>query len=58
MPERFYRSDSTRPVAGSGIGLAVVAQLLKAHGGAVALVESIVGTTITVMFPMSPLHVP
>ena len=56
--ERFYRSDSSRPVAGSGIGLAVVAQLVKAHGGTVELVDSTVGTTITVTFPMSPPLVP
>lgn len=56
--ERFYRSDSTRPVAGSGIGLAVVAQLVKAHGGTVELVDSTVGTTIIVTFPMSPPLVP
>lgn len=56
--ERFFRSDSTRPVAGSGIGLAVVAQLVKAHGGTVDLAESTVGTTITVTFPMSPQPLP
>ena len=56
--ERFYRSDSSRPVAGSGIGLAVVAQLVKAHGGTVQIVDSVVGTTITVTFPTAPqLHV-
>jgi signal transduction histidine kinase len=49
--ERFYRSDSARPVAGSGIGLAVVAQLVKAHGGTVALTDTITGTTIAATFP-------
>ena len=49
--ERFYRSDSTRPVAGSGIGLAVVAQLVKAHDGTVGLVDSTAGTTIAATFP-------
>jgi len=33
--ERFYRGDSTRPVAAAASGLAVVAQLVKAHGGSV-----------------------
>ena len=51
--ERFYRSEAARPVAGSGIGLAVVAQLVKAHGGSVELVDSEVGTTIAVTFPTS-----
>jgi two-component system sensor histidine kinase BaeS len=51
--ERFYRSEAARPIAGSGIGLAVVAQLVKAHGGSVELVDSNVGTTIVVTFPIS-----
>ena len=49
--ERFYRGESTRPMAGSGIGLAVVAQLTKAHGGKVELVDTPSGTTIGVSFP-------
>jgi two-component system sensor histidine kinase BaeS len=51
--ERFYRGDSTRTVAGSGIGLAVVAQLVKAHGGRVDLVDTATGATITATFPTS-----
>jgi two-component system OmpR family sensor kinase len=49
--ERFYRGDATRPVAGSGIGLAVVAQLVRAHGGTVELTDKTVGTTIAATFP-------
>ncbi len=49
--ERFYRSDATRSVVGSGIGLAVVDQLVKAHGGSVGLVDTSSGTTITATFP-------
>ena len=49
--ERFYRSETARPIAGSGIGLAVVAQLVKAHGGTVELVDTKIGTTIAVTFP-------
>ncbi len=49
--ERFYRGESTRPVAGSGIGLAVVAQLVKAHGGTVELADTATGTTIVATFP-------
>ena len=51
--ERFYRGESTRPVAGSGIGLAVVDQLVRAHGGTVALEEPADGTAIRVDFPPS-----
>jgi two-component system sensor histidine kinase BaeS len=49
--ERFYRGESTRSMAGSGIGLAVVAQLVKAHHGSVELVDTLAGTTIAVTFP-------
>ncbi len=49
--ERFYRSDSSRLIAGSGIGLAVVAQLVKAHRGTVELVDTPIGTTIAATFP-------
>jgi signal transduction histidine kinase len=53
--ERFYRGESTRLLAGSGVGLAVVAQLVKAHGGSVELVDAPTdappGTTIAVTFP-------
>lgn len=49
--ERFYRGESTRPMAGSGIGLAVVAQLTRAHGGKVELIDTPSGTTIAVTFP-------
>ena len=51
--ERFYRSEAARPIAGSGIGLAVVAQLVKAHDGSVELVDTKIGTTIAITFPVS-----
>jgi signal transduction histidine kinase len=49
--ERFYRGDSTRPIAGSGIGLAVVNQLVKAQGGSVELADTDRGTTVVVTVP-------
>ena len=49
--ERFYRGEASRPLAGSGIGLAVVDQLVRAHHGSVAVADSVVGTTVVVTIP-------
>lgn len=51
--EPFWRGRSSRGVAGSGIGLAVVAELVAAHGGTVG-VESDPGhrTTFRVSLPL------
>lgn len=51
--ERFYRADSARPVAGSGIGLAVVDQLVRAHRGHVEIADTTIGTTVIVTLPAS-----
>ena len=52
--ERFYRASDTRSLAGSGIGLAVVDQLVRAHGGTVGIVDGASGTTIEVELPATP----
>jgi signal transduction histidine kinase len=51
--ERFYRVDGSRArtTGGAGIGLAVVKQLVDAHGGAVS-VESVVGQGTTFSFTL------
>ena len=49
--ERFYRGEGARSLAGSGIGLAVVDQLVQAHHGRVHLDDVQVGTTIVVELP-------
>lgn len=55
--ERFYRSPSALGVQGSGVGLAVVEQLVRAHAGEVKLIDSEVGTTIEVRLPRTgPSH--
>ena len=51
--ERFYRADRSRSRAtgGAGIGLAVVKQLVEAHGGRVG-VESTPGRGTTLRFTL------
>ncbi|MEA2705187.1 MAG: two-component system, OmpR family, sensor histidine kinase BaeS [Actinomycetota bacterium] len=52
--ERFWRGRQSNGVRGSGIGLTVVNELVRAHDGRL-LVESTpgVGTTVTVELPLS-----
>ncbi len=59
--ERFHRVESSRGRTheGSGIGLALVQELVKLHGGFV-VVESVVGegSTFTVRVPLGSSHLP
>lgn len=53
--ERFWRGSGAGGTRGSGIGLAVVEELVRAHGGAVAVAsEPGNGTTFTVDLPAAP----
>ena len=52
--ERFWRADKARSRAkgGSGLGMAIVAQIVQAHGGSVRFDSSVEhGTTVTVLVP-------
>jgi signal transduction histidine kinase len=50
--DRFWRSDMAASTAGSGIGLAVVAELVKAHRGTIDTdSEPGRGTTFTISLP-------
>ena len=51
VKEKFYKADST--VRGSGIGLAVVDEIIKLHNGEFSI-DSVLGegTTVTVVFPV------
>jgi PAS domain S-box-containing protein len=59
--ERFHRIENARGRTheGSGIGLALVQELVKLHGGSVAA-ESVMGggTTFTVTVPLGSAHLP
>jgi PAS domain S-box-containing protein len=59
--ERFHRVENARGRTheGSGIGLALVQELVKLHGGSVTA-ESIIGkgTTFTVTVPLGSAHLP
>jgi len=59
--ERFHRVEGSRgrTQEGSGIGLALVAELVKMHGGSVSVESSPgEGTTFTVAIPLGTAHLP
>jgi two-component system, OmpR family, sensor kinase len=52
--ERFWRADKarTRARGGSGLGLSIVAAIVRAHGGSVQFDSSVDrGSTVTVWLP-------
>ena len=59
--DRFYRSDPSRArtTGGAGLGLAIVRQLVEAHGGQVAVDSAPgAGARFTVRWPSPDLHEP
>jgi two-component system phosphate regulon sensor histidine kinase PhoR len=57
--ERFYRVESSRDQksGGRGIGLSIVKQIVKQHGGQIQIKSTVnVGTTITIVFPNQEKH--
>ena len=59
--ERFYRVENARGRTheGSGIGLALVQELVKLHGGSISATSEVGrGTTFTVRVPLGSQHLP
>ncbi len=59
--DRFHRIQGQRgrTLEGSGIGLALVNELVRLHGGSIQVASSIdVGTTMTVRIPFGSAHLP
>ena len=51
--ERFYRSEATQAVEGSGLGLSIVREIARVHGASIALSEAPGGgLVVSVRFPM------
>ncbi|MBW4540728.1 MAG: response regulator [Myxacorys chilensis ATA2-1-KO14] len=59
--ERFHRVSGTRSrtYEGSGIGLALVQELVKLHGGTIRVTSQLnQGTTFTIAIPLGSAHLP
>jgi two-component system, NtrC family, nitrogen regulation sensor histidine kinase GlnL len=51
--ERVFEPFFTTKAGGAGIGLAVVAEIMQAHGGFVVLDNSATGATLRLLFPIA-----
>ena len=57
--ERFYRSDRSGHIPGTGLGLPLVSEIVKLHGGSITLESTPdVGTCVTLWFPIATLESP
>ncbi len=51
--ERFYRADSARAGHGAGLGLAIVSEIIKVHGGKISVRSTVgQGTEFIVQLPL------
>ena len=53
--ERFYRADTSGKIPGTGLGMAIVKEIIELHGGGFTVVSAIgAGTTVTLWLPAEP----
>ncbi|WP_294767492.1 PAS domain-containing sensor histidine kinase [uncultured Rhodoferax sp.] len=53
--ERFFRADKSGHIPGTGLGLALVKQIVELSGGSVHITSTVgLGTTVTVALPLAP----
>lgn len=51
--ERFYRADNSGKIAGTGLGLSLVKEIMWLHGGEMRITsQQGQGTTVTLLFPV------
>jgi signal transduction histidine kinase len=51
--ERFYRADPSCSIPGSGLGMALVQQIMKLHNGTISITSELGrGTCVTLWFPL------
>ena len=50
--DRLWRGKTSNATSGSGIGLAVVRELVSAHGGTVTATSAPGGATFTIRLPL------
>jgi signal transduction histidine kinase len=52
VSERFYRADTSGAIAGTGLGMSIVKEIIELHGGQLRL-QSVhgAGTTVSVVLP-------
>jgi signal transduction histidine kinase len=50
--ERFYRADTSGKIPGTGLGMAIVKEIVNLLGGQIEIISSVgVGTTVTLWLP-------
>lgn len=54
--ERFVRLETSRSTPGSGLGLSLVAAVVKLHGGTIALADNCPGLRVILSFPLTTME--